>query len=131
LLRETYASAGEIAVRIVTRRANATDVMQMLWCKRAPAGTFTIPSDNFAVSILLVLRPGDTIELTSAAGAHVMPFGGASQGSKRHIWWNFVSSSRERIERAKEESRTGKFDIVPGDTDEFIPLPQRRETSLQ
>jgi hypothetical protein len=103
----------------------------MRWRKLASAGTVAISGDNFAVSILLVLRPGDTNELTSAASAHVMPFGGASQGSKRHIWWNFVSSSRERIERAKEESRTGKFDIVPGDTDEFIPLPQRRETSLQ
>ena len=50
--------------------------------------------------------------------------GGASLGSPRHIWWNFVSSSKERIEQAKEEWRTAKFDIVPGDEEEYIPLPE-------
>ena len=43
---------------------------------------------------------------------------------KRYIWWNFVSSSKERIEQAKEEWKTGRFDIVPGDEEEFIPLPE-------
>ncbi|MEO0730528.1 MAG: pirin-like C-terminal cupin domain-containing protein, partial [Pseudomonadota bacterium] len=42
----------------------------------------------------------------------------------RHIWWNFVSSSKERIELAKEEWRTGRFATVPGDTEDFIPLPE-------
>ncbi len=56
-------------------------------------------------------------------GCHVMLFGGAALGSARHIWWNFVSSSKERIEKAKEEWRTGRFDIVPGDEEEFVPLP--------
>ena len=51
-----------------------------------------------------------------------MLFGGASLGSKRYIWWNFVSSSKERIEQAKNEWKTGRFDIVPGDEEEFIPL---------
>ena len=51
-------------------------------------------------------------------------FGGASLGTKRYIWWNFVSSSKERIEQAKEEWKTGRFDIVPGDDKEFIPLPE-------
>ena len=55
-----------------------------------------------------------------------MLFGGASLGSKRYIWWNFVSSSKERIEQAKEEWKTGRFDIVPGDEEEFIPLPDIR-----
>jgi redox-sensitive bicupin YhaK (pirin superfamily) len=77
------------------------------------------PSDR-----LLVLRPGDEIVVGSAGGAHLMLFGGASLGSKRYIWWNFVSSSRERIEQAKEEWRTGRFDIVPGDEEEFVPLPE-------
>ncbi len=51
-------------------------------------------------------------------------FGGATLGSKRYVWWNFVSSSRERIEQAKEEWRSGRFDIVPGDEQDFIPLPE-------
>ena len=61
--------------------------------------------------------------MSSQTGAHFMLFGGASLGSKRYIWWNFVSSSKERIEQAKEEWKTGRFDIVPGDEEEFIPLP--------
>ncbi len=88
------------------------------------SGTVTIAGDTFADNTLLILRPGDRIDVTSAAGAHVMLFGGASLGAKRHIWWNFVSSSRERIEQAKQEWKTGKFDIVPGDSEEFIPLPE-------
>jgi hypothetical protein len=42
----------------------------------------------------------------------------------RHIWWNFVSSRRERIEEAKAQWKAGRFEAVPGDTEEFIPLPE-------
>ncbi|MEN0001677.1 MAG: pirin family protein [Pseudomonadota bacterium] len=86
-------------------------------------GEVEIAGDRFTEDQLLVFRPGDQIVVRSARGAGFMLFGGASIGSQRHIWWNFVSSSRERIEQAKEEWRSGKFDIVPGDTEEFIPLP--------
>lgn len=87
------------------------------------SGEVTISGDSFGENQLLVLRPGDPIEVESVTGAHVMLFGGASIPTNRYIWWNFVSSSRERIEQAKEEWKTGRFDIVPGDTEEFIPLP--------
>ena len=74
---------------------------------------------------LLVFRPGETIDMQAGdEPCHLMLFGGEALGSKRYIWWNFVSSSKERIEQAKEEWRTGRFDIVPGDEEEFIPLPQ-------
>ena len=53
-----------------------------------------------------------------------MLFGGEPLDAPRHMWWNFVSSSKERIEQARQEWKTGKFDIVPGDEEEFIPLPQ-------
>ncbi len=86
-------------------------------------GAISISGDTFGENRLLVFRPGDEIVVSSEFGAHVMLFGGASLGSKRYIWWNFVSSSKERIEQAKEEWRTGRFDIVPHDADEFIPLP--------
>lgn len=86
-------------------------------------GTVTISGDRFPDNRLLVFKPGDEIVVSSEGGAHFMLFGGASLGSKRYIWWNFVSSSRERIEQAKEEWKTGRFDIVPGDDKEFIPLP--------
>ncbi|MER9745990.1 pirin family protein [Mesorhizobium sp. M0140] len=87
-------------------------------------GEVSISGDVFPAERLLVFRPGDEIVVSSQTGAHFMLFGGASLGSKRYIWWNFVSSSKERIEQAKEEWKTGRFDIVPGDEEEFIPLPE-------
>lgn len=87
-------------------------------------GEAVIAGDRFAANQLLVFRPGDDITIQAGPqGCHIMLFGGAALGSKRHMWWNFVSSSKERIEQAKEEWRTGRFDIVPGDEEEFIPLP--------
>lgn len=91
------------------------------------SGEIEIAGDRFASDQLLVFRPGDEITLIGGAtGCHVMLFGGAALGTQKHIWWNFVSSSKERIEQAKEEWRTGRFDIVPGDEDEFVPLPEGR-----
>lgn len=87
-------------------------------------GEVDIAGDRFAANQLLVFREGDEIVVGSERGAHFMLFGGASLGSRRYIWWNFVSSSKERIEQAKEEWRTGRFDIVPGDAEERIPLPE-------
>jgi redox-sensitive bicupin YhaK (pirin superfamily) len=88
------------------------------------SGEVVISGDSFPVERLLVFKPGDEIVVSSNSGAHFMLFGGASLGSKRYIWWNFVSSSRERIEQAKQEWKTGRFDIVPGDEEEFVPLPE-------
>jgi redox-sensitive bicupin YhaK (pirin superfamily) len=87
-------------------------------------GEVSISGDVFPAERLLVFRPGDEIVVSSLIGAHFMLFGGASLGSQRYIWWNFVSSSKERIEQAKQEWKTGRFDIVPGDEEEFIPLPE-------
>ncbi|QND65833.1 pirin family protein [Mesorhizobium loti] len=87
-------------------------------------GEVSISGDVFPAERLLVFRPGDEIVVSSETGAHFMLFGGASLGSQRYIWWNFVSSSKERIEQAKQEWKTGRFDIVPGDEEEFIPLPE-------
>jgi redox-sensitive bicupin YhaK (pirin superfamily) len=50
--------------------------------------------------------------------------GGATMDGPRHIWWNFVSSRKERIEQAKADWKGKRFDIVPGDEAEFIPLPE-------
>ena len=61
--------------------------------------------------------------LESKSGARVMLLGGEAFETKRHAWWNFVSSSRERINQAKEDWREGRFPKVPGDEEEFIPLP--------
>jgi hypothetical protein len=52
--------------------------------------------------------------------------GGAAMDGPRHIWWNFVSSRKDRIEAAKADWKAGRFDLVPGDTAEFIPLPDNQ-----
>ncbi|HCF24120.1 MULTISPECIES: pirin family protein [unclassified Novosphingobium] len=82
--------------------------------------------DGLALGLyeLAVLAPGKAMRLASGTGARVMLLGGAPLDSPRHVWWNFVSSSRERINQAKDDWRAGRFATVPGDEDEFIPLPQ-------
>lgn len=74
---------------------------------------------------LAVLAPGKAMMLASQNGARVMLLGGEAFTSPRHVYWNFVSSCKERIEQAKEDWAAGRFPIVPGDTHEFIPLPDR------
>jgi redox-sensitive bicupin YhaK (pirin superfamily) len=69
-----------------------------------------------------VLDPGSTPLLRASSEARVMLLGGAPLDGPRFVWWNFVSSSRERIEQAKRDWAAGRFDAVPGET-EFIPLP--------
>ncbi len=88
------------------------------------AGEIEIAGDRFASGQLLVLRPGDPIAVTAASEARVVLVGGAAMDGPRYIWWNFVSSRKERIEQAKEEWKARRFDIVPGDETEFIPLPE-------
>ena len=73
---------------------------------------------------LAVLAPGAALTLTSREGGRVMLLGGEAFTTRRHVWWNFVSSSRERINQAKHDWDEGRFPKVPGDEDEFIPLPK-------
>lgn len=77
---------------------------------------------------LYVLRPGIAATLRSDSGAHVMLCGGAAMDGPRHVWWNFVSSRRERIQQAKEDWRSGRFALPPDDRDEHIPLPEIPKT---
>ena len=72
---------------------------------------------------LLVLKPGDRAEVKALEDAHFVLVGGAAMDGPRHIWWNFVSSRKDRIEAAKADWKTGRFAVVPGDSTEFIPLP--------
>ncbi len=77
---------------------------------------------------LYVLRPGISATLRSGGGAHVLLCGGAALDGPRHVWWNFVSSSRDRIRTAREDWKALRFPLVPGDSDEFIPIPQVPKT---
>jgi redox-sensitive bicupin YhaK (pirin superfamily) len=77
---------------------------------------------------LAVLTPGAAMRLSSASGGRVMLLGGEAFTTRRHVFWNFVSSDRERINHAKDDWRAGRFPLVPGDEDEFIPLPEKPKT---
>ena len=78
----------------------------------------TVPPGRMAVQAGEQAPP-----LRATEASRIMLFGGAPLDGERHLWWNFVASSRERIEQAKADWREGRFDTVPGDEDEFIPLP--------
>jgi redox-sensitive bicupin YhaK (pirin superfamily) len=88
------------------------------------AGEIDIGGDRFGPERLLVLRPGDRIAARATGDAHIAVVGGAAMDGPRHIWWNFVSSRKERIESAKADWKAGRFGVVPGDAVEFIPLPE-------
>jgi redox-sensitive bicupin YhaK (pirin superfamily) len=87
-------------------------------------GEVEIGGDRYGPERLLVLRPSDRVTVRAINDAHVIVVGGAAMDGPRHIWWNFVSSRKERIEAAKADWKAGRFAIVPGDTTEFIPLPE-------
>jgi hypothetical protein len=88
-------------------------------------GVLDIAGDRFEAGRLLVFRPGDTVSIAAATDTHFVIVGGAPMDGPRHIWWNFVSSRKERIEQAKAEWKAGHFGKVPGDEIEFIPLPEK------
>ena len=85
------------------------------------SGRVAIGGDTYGEGTLAVLRAGTTVPLAAETDARVIVIGGGALGP-RHIWWNFVSSSEARIERAKRDWAEMKLGTVPGD-DEFIPLP--------
>ncbi|MCB4823373.1 pirin family protein [Roseicella aerolata] len=89
-------------------------------------GEVEVASDSFGPGRMLVFRAGDRLALRAGPrGARVLLLGGAAMDGPRHLFWNFVSSSRERIEQAKADWQAGRFGKVPGDEQEFIPLPER------
>jgi redox-sensitive bicupin YhaK (pirin superfamily) len=87
------------------------------------SGEIDIAGDRFGDGRLLIFRPGDRLSILAVSQSRLMVLGGDPMDGPRHIWWNFVSSSQERMAEAKEDWRAGRFALVPGDEKEFIPLP--------
>ena len=87
-------------------------------------GGLVIDGTSYEPGSLLVLRAGDPVVIEAQGDTRLMLFGGEPMEGPRYIWWNFVSSRPERIEAAKQEWAAGRFDTVPGDEAEFIPLPE-------
>ncbi len=92
-------------------------------------GSVEVSSDVFESGRMMVFRPGDKITVRAGAlGARLILLGGDTLNGPRYIWWNFVASSHEKIDQAKQawaqgDWERGRFQLPPGDTDEFIPLP--------
>lgn len=89
------------------------------------SGAVRCEKTPFGPGTLVVLKPHAEAMLEADEQSRVMIVGGAKLAGERHIWWNFVSSSTARLERAKDDWKNGRFPKVPGDDVEFIPLPDR------
>jgi len=87
------------------------------------SGEVVVDDRLYARGTLLVFCPGVHARVVARARAHTMLLGGAPLDGERHLFWNFVSSDPARLERAKDDWRSGRFPKVPGDDVEFIPLP--------
>jgi len=99
-------------------------------------GSIEVAGDTFEAGRMMVFRPGDRISVKAGPeGARLMALGGATMNEGRYIWWNFVSSSKDRIEEAKDAWKAadwanGPFRLPPGDNEEFIPITDQLEGRL-
>lgn len=91
-------------------------------------GDVEVGGQSVTGGVLAVLASGQSASIAANGSAHVMLCGGDTLEGDRIVWWNFVSSSRERLEKAKQDWLDGNFDPVPGEVD-FIPLPEKRKLS--
>ena len=87
-------------------------------------GVASLDGQKLDLYTLYILAPGEPMTLRGETPSRVMLVGGEAFATKRHVWWNFVSSSRDRINQAKDDWKARRFPIVPGDEEEFIPIPE-------
>jgi hypothetical protein len=87
-------------------------------------GEAELDGEPLQLFTLYVLKPGHEARLSSSASARVMLMGGQAFPTRRYVFWNFVSSSRDRINQAKDDWKALRFGLIPGDDQEFIPLPE-------
>ena len=91
-------------------------------------GEAQLDGDALDLFTLYVLRPGHEARLSSGSGGRLMLMGGRAFSTPRHVFWNFVSSSRDRINAAKDDWKAMRFPTIPGDDEEYIPLPEVPKT---
>ena len=148
VVEDTCVSARVIMGSLWGKRARTTCYADTIYAEinLGPAGSIPIEADADERAVMLVggdasidghplelyalvlLKPGVPMVLSSERGGKIMLMGGEAFTSHRYVYWNFVSSSRDRIEQAKEDWKAGRFAKVPGDEEEFIPLPERPKT---
>ena len=90
----------------------------------AVEGEISVAGSDVPPQHLAVFEHGESVEVRATTRARLMLLGGARTDGERFIWWNFVASSRERIEEAKQRWREQRFPRIPGET-EFVPLPDK------
>ncbi len=93
-------------------------------------GEVEIAGERFEAGRMMVFRPGDEITITARQPSRLMMLGGETLSGPRYIWWNFVASSRDKIEAAKVawaagDWAHGRFQLPPSDKDDYVPLPER------
>jgi hypothetical protein len=93
-------------------------------------GEIEIAGERYEAGRMMVFRPGDAITIAAVRRSRLMLLGGETLNGPRYIWWNFVASSRDRIEAAKQawaagDWQHGRFQLPPSDDAEHIPLPER------
>ena len=148
MVEDTCVSARVIMGSLWGKRAPTTCYADTIYAEinLGPAGSIPIEADADERAVMLVggdasidghplelyalvlLKPGVPMVLSSERGGKIMLMGGEAFTSHRYVYWNFVSSSRDRIEQAKQDWIAGRFPLVPGDEDEFIPFPDKPKT---
>ena len=88
------------------------------------AGALLAGGQRYEAGTMLVFETGVEAVFSAAEETHLMIVGGARLEKPRHMWWNFVSTSTERIEQAKKDWRDRRFPVIPDDAAEFVPLPE-------
>ncbi len=88
------------------------------------SGEITLDTIHYGNNRMLVLKTGCEINVSAILDATFIILGGNALAEPRHLWWNFVASSKDRIEQGKIDWKEGKFGKIPGDDKEFIPLPE-------
>lgn len=118
----TFSETLYLDVRLSPGRALLLDQLPEEAAVYAVSGDIAIDADALAPHTMAMLEPGSAATVSSAAGARFVVIGGAALDGRRFIYWNFVSSSRERIEQAASDWERQRYAPVPGET-ERIPLP--------
>ena len=92
------------------------------------SGEAELDGEKLKLFTLYVLAPGHEARLSSSSEARAMLMGGQAFSSRRYVFWNFVSSSRDRINQAKQDWKAMRFPLIPGDDQEYIPIPEVPKT---
>lgn len=126
----TYAQTIQADIQLMPGGAIPVDVSADERAVYVAGGDAALDGVMLAPQTLYVLKPGIVATLSSVDGGRIMLFGGEAFTSPRHVWWNFVASTKDRLMQAREDWEAMRFPLIPGDDQEHIPLPQGRPKTV-